>query len=734
MRQGFGAVLAVMAGLALASAVAAAGAALAPAPVFPVTADSETFHGITVPDPYRGLEKGDDPAVTAWTDAQNARTHGYLDALPQRAAIACDLKRLEGQSASYGYLAAAGGRLFAMLRDPARPQAMLVSLPASADPAGRKIVLDPAAADPSGLTSIDWFVPSPDGAKVAVSLSRGGSEEGVLHILDTVTGREAEAPIAGVQYPTGGGHMAWAGDGQGFWYTRYPGADAPAEEQHFNLKVYFHRLGADAAHDPLVLGPADGVEREAEIFFDNRHGRPTAIALVQRGNSGAWSFYVLAPGKPAVRLSKYEDGVVYATQGADGAVYGISYRDAPNGKIVRLKPPFTPGGLARAPVIVPQGKAAIQSGGAESHLPDLTLNRSRLFVRRVLGGPQQVAVYSLAGKAVGRLPLPDPAANQEVIALPAGGVLFDAVTYLKPPYFARWTPTGKVLATGLRETAQVSFPDAEVRRVFAPGRDGTNIPITLVMKRGLKLDGSHPVLMYGYGALGVNGSPFFVGAVRRIWLDAGGIYAEANVRGGSEYGEAWHRAAMLTRKQTSFDDFADAARYLETAGYTSPGKMAVYGGSAGGLLVGAAITQHPELFRAAAISVGLFDMIRWRLDPNGVFTEPEFGSVNNLGEFKAMLAYSPYHNVRKGVAYPGVLLISGDNDNRVSPWQSRKFAAALQAASASPWPILLRTSRSAGHGFGSSVDEITAQRADQYAFLMDQLGMRYTARGACPAA
>jgi prolyl oligopeptidase len=271
-------------------------------------------------------------------------------------------------------------------------------------------------------------------------------------------------------------------------------------------------------------------------------------------------------------------------------------------------------------------------------------------------------------------------------------------------------------------TSPVDFDDAEVVREFATSKDGTRVPLNILRKKGLKLDGHNPTLLYGYGGYGVSLTPNFDPG-RRIWLDAGGVYVVANLRGGGEYGEAWHKAGNLTRKQNVFDDFIAAAEYLIKHHYTNPSKLAVQGGSNGGLLMGAFLTQRPDLARAVVSQVGIYDMLRVEQDPNGQFNVTEFGSVADPAQFKALYAYSPYHRVRDGVQYPAVLLTTGENDGRVNPYESRKMAARLQAATGSDRPVLFRSSASAGHGIGTALHERIAQQADIYAFLFDQLGM-----------
>jgi prolyl oligopeptidase len=281
---------------------------------------------------------------------------------------------------------------------------------------------------------------------------------------------------------------------------------------------------------------------------------------------------------------------------------------------------------------------------------------------------------------------------------------------------------GKLVRTRLAEKSKVSFADAEVVREMAPSKDGTLVPVTLLMRKGTKRDGNNPVLLYGYGAYGITMDPHFSEA-NRVWLDAGGVYAVANLRGGGEFGEEWHLAANLAKKQTTFDDLIGVAQYLIERGYTKPDRLAALGGSAGGLLMGAVLTQRPDLFRAVVSEVGIYDALREELMPNGAFNVTEFGTVKDRAQFDALYAYSPYHRVKDGTAYPAVMLTTGENDGRVEPYNSRKMAARLQAANASPRPILLRIGMDTGHGQGTSLAKRVEEQADVNAFLMHALGM-----------
>lgn len=682
----------------------------------PVTDD---YHGIEVTDPYRWLEESDS-AVTAWTEAQTARTRAYLDGLPVRARISGELERLlsEASPAHYG-LKRAGEQLFAMLSRPPAQQPMLVSLSLSADPKSQRVLVDPNLFDPTGGTAIDWYFPSNDGRYVAVSLSKGGSEDGTLHVFSVEDGKEIEPPIPGVQYPTGGGSVAWTTDSTGFWYTRYP-VDGPPDDRHFFQKVFFHALGTPLTNDVEVLGKDIPDPKIAEIHLDSSYEFSHHTALVARGDSGRFVLFTMEQGR-FVPVGGAEDEIAAAAYGPDRALYMVSRKDAPRGKLLKLAPGDLD--IAHARVIVPEDDGAIPSIGEDGSLPFL-VTADRLYVHKLVGGPSRVDRYDLEGKPEGPVPLPDIVSVNEMVAGEGDTVLLSISSYLRPTYFVRFDPAaGTVAETALVQTSPVTFDDTEIVRDFAVSKDGTRVPINIVRRKGTPLDGTNPVQLYGYGGFGISLMPQFLGAERRVWLDGGGVYVIANLRGGGEYGESWHRAGALTAKQNVFDDFFAAAQRLVELGYTRPDRLAIRGGSNGGLLMGAELTQHPEAFRAVVAQVGLYDMLRFERDPNGTFNTVEFGSVTDPDQFRALFAYSPYHAVRDGVAYPAVLLTEGANDGRVNPMQSRKMAARLQAATVSNHPVFLLTRSDSGHGHGSSLSVRIAEGADYLAFLFDQLGM-----------
>jgi len=719
----------VLSSLALAAILIArpAGAADPSAPPTPVKPASDSYHGVSVTDPYRWLEDAGDPAVKDWSGAQNTRTRAYLDGLAVRAPIKAELTRLiSTTSPSFYGLKRGGGTIFAMLNQPPQQQPMLVTMPLSADPGAARVVIDPNAINAKGTTAIDWFVPSPDGGLVAVSLSEGGSEDGTLHIVDAATGTDVDAPIAGVQYPTAGGSMAWAADGKSFWYTRYP-TGGPAEDQHFYQHVHYHTIGTPASADPDLLGKDIPNPKISEIQLDDAFDPGHPIAIIENGDSGHYVVYALK-GDGFVQVAGYDDQIIAATRGPDQALYMVSRSGAPHSKILKLAAGVFD--LREAKVIVPEDDGTIAAISEDDTLP-FAIAGDQLYVKKLVGGPSVVNVYTLGGKKLGSLPVPAVAAVDQVVPAGKDSVLFSVSTYLRPPYFARYDAlTGKAEETKLAETSPVNFDDAEVAREFAISKDGTKIPVNIIRRkdwlRTQRADPNpegRPVLLYGYGGHGISMTPRFLGAERRVWLDGGGVYAIANIRGGGEYGEDWHRGGALTHKQNVFDDFFAAAQYMTKSGYTTPKRLAIMGGSNGGLLMGAELTQHPGTFRTVVAQVGIYDMLRVELDPNGAFNTTEFGTVTDPAQFQALYAYSPYHHVTDGAAYPSVLFMTGANDGRVNPLQSRKMAARLQAATSSGQPIYLRTSADSGHGHGSALSVRIDLASDYLAFLYDQLGM-----------
>jgi prolyl oligopeptidase len=683
-----------------------------PAPETPKKPVSATYQGVTVEDPYQWLEKDDESDVKAWSNAQNQRARQYLDQLADRAAIEKQLTEWYAKtSPSYSSLVSRPGLLFVMKFQPPKQQPLLVTLASVDDLKSEKIVLDPNALDAKGTTAIDWYVPSLDGKYVAVSLSKGGSEDGTLHFYETATGKALPDTIDHVQYPTAGGSAAWNADGTGIYYTRFPRkGERPEADLNFYQQVYFHKLGTPDTEDRYSIGK--DFPRIAEIILESSRDGRYVLASVANGDGGDFAHYLLGPDGTWKQITQFSDQIKAVRLGRDNAMYLLSRNAAPRGKILRL--PLETPELSKAVEIVPTGEPVIQQ---------MVPAADALFVGDLLGGPSQIRRFGLDGKGETIIPIPKISAVQEMVALEDSSLLFRDQSYTEP---ATWFHCAKEktepMKTALRSTSPVSFADIEVTREFATSKDGTKIPLNIIFRKGMKRDGQNPTLLHGYGGYGISMSPNFE-FTRRLWFDHGGVYVVANTRGGGEFGEDWHKAGNLMKKQNVFDDFAAAGEYLIKEKYTRPEKLAILGGSNGGLLMGAMITQHPDLMRAVVSQVGIYDMLRVELAPNGAFNVTEFGTVKDPEQFKALYAYSPYHRVVDGTKYPSILMMTGANDGRVAPYHSRKMVARLEEANKSQNPILLRTSSSAGHGIGTALNERIKQLADIYAFLFAQLGM-----------
>jgi len=679
-------------------------------PATPKKPAIDTYNTVKVTDDYRWLENFDDPAVKQWTEAQNAAARSFLEALPDRDALSRELRQVfQPAQARYFPIQQRGGKIFAMKSDPRHQHQIVVTLDSLDNPASEHTVLDPDAIDERHLTEIDFAVPSVDGRFLAASLSTGGSESGDLHVYETATGKPLPDAILRVNYATAGGGLVWNTDSSGFYYTRYPrDGERAAADMHFYQQVYFHKLGDKPENDTHEIGK--DFPRIAEISFAASSDSWYIGVSVAFGDGGDHQYWLLAPGSPWRLLANFGDQVKQIAFGYNKDVYLVSKQGAPRGKVLHMDVAET---IDQATVIVPESGAAIQS---------VAPTRDGPLVNEIAGGPSEVLFLPGDGTP---LKVHVPALSSvDCGNLEGAGPICYVGSYLDTGGYFHFDPKSRKLTpTALQTPPPVALDEFVVVRRFAILKGGTKVPLNIIHRKGLALDGSQPALLTGYGGYGVSLTPNYLAPFVPL-LERGVVVVEANLRGGGEYGEDWHAQGKLTKKQNVFDDFEACANYLVKHKYTEPSKLAIIGGSNGGLLMGAALTQHPEMYHAVVSMVGIYDMLRVELSPNGAFNVTEFGTVTDPGQFKTLYGYSPYHHVKDGTQYPAILLTTGDNDARVDPMQSRKMAARLQA-SGTKKPVLLRTSGTAGHGIGSSIDDNVALWTDIDAFLLKELGLTH---------
>jgi prolyl oligopeptidase len=728
--------------------------ALAGLPAPPDTARkpvTDQHHGIKVIDEYRWLEDWNDPAVKSWSEAQNTYARAYLDKIncvPALRKRASELENAVGDR--YLTVHFAAGSFFASKSVPGAQQPLIVTLPSLSSFAGERVIVDPNKLDNEGGTSFDWFVPSPDGKLIAISLSSGGSEAGDARIFDVATGKERTGDLVPrVNGGTAGGSLAWAADSKGFYYTRYPRSGERSEaDMHFYTQVYFHKLGETTVRDQYQCGK--DYPKIAEIQVEVSHDGKWALTNVQHGDGGEFIQDIRTPSGKWVRLTRWEDKVVEAKFGQDEAVYLVSYKGAPMGRVLRLglrdgKEPA----IENARVVVPeQSDAAIEVNFSDRS--GIYLTKSKLFVLYQVGGPNELRVFDIAAgsaKPGGKVDSPPVSTFEMVEPLAGDTVVYQSNSFIAPPAWFTYH-SGKAVPTALKQAAPPNMPDIVVRREMAVSKDGTKVPLHIIARKEFfaafeKSRGKPagegrvaipaPTVVWGYGGYGVCETPSFS---RRIVLftEQGGVWVVANIRGGGEYGDRWHLEGNLIKKQNVFDDFQAACRHVIEKGYTTRDKLATFGGSNGGLLMGATFTQQPDLCKAVISYVGIYDMLRVELSPNGEFNITEFGTVKDKPQFDALYAYSPYHHIKSGVKYPAILFLTGANDPRVDPMQSRKMTAAMQAAQSGVGsdkggasPVYLRTSGNTGHGMGTPLSARIEQTVDTFAFLFDQLGVEYVA-------
>jgi len=686
----------------------------------------ETLHGVEVADPYRwlegsaGLEGGKtdaalDARVSAWTDVQNAYTRSVLDRLPRRQEIEARLRKLEGGGFRWA-VTVRGGWTFYQQIAPGQQQPVLMAANTSDKKGGEpRLLIDPVAVDASGLTNLAWFEPSPDGRLVAFGLFKAGDENATLYLLATATGTWLADEIANKVR-----EVEWLPDGSGFLYDHLADVANP-----YSRRIRFHRVGTHPRQDRTLI-EQDKQGPGAITWGPFAHLSPDGHwAVVGHWlGSGVNDLWVMdfrqwlavgeAARRPIVVGKNAQSGLPDVYLKGDpiqsDTLYMTTNLDAPFKRVVAvdLRNPDP----ARWREVIPEKKGAA--------LQKLDLAGGLLVATYLKDASTRIERFALDGTPRGVLPLPG-LGSAELTAIPESREAFLAyASFNAPPGYYRVDVT-----TGERRLlwrAEVPFDPAtlDVEQVGYPSKDGTRISMFLIHKKGLKRDGCNSTLLAGYGGFGISMTPSFDLSMIP-WLEAGGLLAIPNLRGGGEYGEDWHRAGMLERKQNVFDDFLAAAEWLIANRYTRPERLAIQGGSNGGLLVGAAVTQRPDLFSTAIADVPLMDMLRYHKFLRARNWIPEYGSSDDPQQLAYLRRYSPYHNVKAGVKYPALLMTAGERDERVHPLHARKMAARLQAATAGDpqtRPILLWVERDTGHGFGTPADLQRASAVDQLAFLL----------------
>ena len=692
-------------------------------PVAPVRAVTEDYFGVKVVDPYRYMENLKDPQVEAWFKGQNDYTRAMLARIPGRKALLERIKTLDESAPArvFDLRRLPDGRYFYQKRLAREDVAKLYTREGLAG--AEKLVLDPQKFVTQGGShwSINYYAPSFDGRYVVVGASPGGSEDAVMRVVDLATGRETGEAIdrAWIASP------AWRPDGRSFYYNRLQklGPNSPPTEREQKSRAYLHTVGNDPEKDLPVFGyevsPTVKIASPDISLVLTVPDSGYAVGLVAHGVQNELTLY-LAPidavqnaEAPWQKLCDVEDEVTNLDFGSDD-LWLLTHKDAPRFKVTHTS--LSRPDVAHAQAVLPQGEGVIQTiagAGDALYVQELDGGIGRLMRVPHGGAPPEHVKLPLDGSVL------IAASDQRV-----SGVLLEMTSWTKARKIYSFDSNSKeVTDTRLQPVGPFDDPpDVESVEVKAPSYDLTPVPLSIVHKRGLKLDGSNPTLVRGYGAYGITLDPSFDPMVL-AWLERGGVYATAHLRGGGEYGEDWHRAGMKLTKPNTWRDMIACAEYLIERKYTSPPQVGILGGSAGGITVGRALTERPDLFAAVIDVVGVSNPLRFEFSPNGPGNTPEFGSVKTQPGFEDLFAMDSYQHVRDGTAYPAVLLTTGFNDPRVDPWEPAKMTARLQAATSSRKPILLRVDFQAGHGFGSTKTQTQELRADVYSFLFWQFGV-----------
>jgi prolyl oligopeptidase len=676
----------------------------------------ETIHGHKIADPYRWLENTDSPATQEYVREQLAYTRSILDPLPGRNQIHQRLTQLFSIG-TMGTPQLGGKYYFYTRREGTQNQPVLLVREDIHGPDRALVDANQMSAD--GTVALDWWFPSDEGKYVAYGTSAGGSEESTTHVIDTASSKLLPDTIEGTRFAS----VAWRKDSSGFYYSRHPKkGEVPPGEEVYHVKIFYHALGSDAAKDPLIfdplsLGEGHKPQDVPQVQLPDDDDRWLLITVFEGWAKSEMYLQDLKAGTPAVEITSGKN-FLYSGEVFRGKLYIVTNEDAPRYRV------FVVDGAnpkrENWQEIIPQSDAVLQN---------LSIFGGKLFAQYEKNASSQLKLFELEGKPLGDIPLP-------AIGTIAGSggrwdrkeAFFSFQSFTVPPSVYQFDPSTRQTSLWDKVNAPGIDPSTyEVHQLWFTSKDGTKVPMFVFHKKGLELNGKNPTLLTGYGGFNISETPSFVPA-RYIWLEHGGVFAVANLRGGAEFGEDWHRAGMLGKKQNVFDDFISGAEYLISEKYTDKNHLAIEGRSNGGLLVGAALTQRPDLFRAVVCGVPLLDMLRYQNFQIAKLWIPEYGSADDPKQFDWLYAYSPYHHVKPGAEYPAILFMTADNDSRVDPMHAKKMAALMQSEAGNGQsrerPILLRVETKAGHGAGKPITKQIEEGTDIYSFLFWQLGVR----------
>jgi prolyl oligopeptidase len=683
-----------------------------PRVVYPTTEREDVVEqqfGVPVADPYRWLEADvrESPKVRQWVAEQNALTQSYLAALPGRAEFERRMTELFSYE-RFGTPYKKGGRYFYTRNAGLQNQNVLYVRERVDGPA--RMLIDPNTWSADGATALAEWAPSEDGKRLLYSIQEGGTDWRVVRVLDVDSGKPLTDEVKWVKFA----NLDWAKDGSGFYYSRFPEPKAAEQFQSLNENqaVYFHRLGTKQAQDRLVFAQPDRPKlgNSAQVSDDGRW----LVVTSSEGTDERYDITLIDLAQPKAAPRRFVTGLEndwrYIGNSGD-TFYWVTNRGAPRLKIVATD-------ISR-----PASEARDIVAEDASTLDAASIVGGKLIASFLTDAKTEVRTYSLDGRQLGKVTLPGIGT--------AGGFSSDAgdpetffsfTSFNYPTTVYRYDADSG--ATTVWAQPKVAFDPADfaVEQRFYRSKDGTRIPLFLVYRKGLDIRRPRPTLLYGYGGFNISMTPGFSTA-RIAWLEQGGVFAMANIRGGGEYGRAWHEAGRLAKKQNVFDDFIGAGEYLVREGITSRDKLAVQGGSNGGLLVGAVVNRRPDLFAAALPAVGVMDMLRFNRWTAGRYWVDDYGYPDREADFRTLWAYSPYHNIRGGRDYPAILVTTADTDDRVVPGHSFKYAAALQAVETGPKPKLIRIETRAGHGSGKPTDKIIEEYADMWAFIAHHTGL-----------